>query len=102
MINLSVPLLTAYNKLYLFSSIRKNLRKNSHTNTSTRGFSNTLPSPRRRQHLSDVLGDDGIEGGDGGDGQADALYRTTPPMRSDSDTITTNRNNVSYLIANLF
>ena len=47
-----------------------------------------------------MLGDE-VEGVDNGaDGQADALYRTTAPLRSDSDTITANRNNVSHL--NLF
>ena len=43
-----------------------------------------------------MLGDE-VEGVDNGaDGQADALYRTTAPLRSDSDTIMANRNNVSH------
>ena len=45
-----------------------------------------------------MLGDE-VEGVDNGaDGQADALYRTTAPLRSDSHTITANRNNVICLI----
>ena len=83
---------------------RKNQRKNSTNanNTSTRGFSNTLPSPRRRQHLNDV-NDERLEGEDVGDGadalegQADALYRTSAPMRSDSDGISAYKSNVSFV-----
>ena len=42
-----------------------------------------------------MVGDE--EPDNGADGQADALYRTTAPLRSDSDTISANRNNASFI-----
>ena len=82
---------------------RKNQRKNSTNGNgggSRPGFSNTLPSPRRRQLQQLQMKDDVDANDDNVEGDADALYKMSAPIRSDSDTITGYKSNVSFFLNN--